>query len=86
MELAQQKAMPQVSELLGDQLESVLRGIKGVTYKRSGDELPDESVPLTEPDDMVIVASPCHGYEPMKVPENHTGPLYCLICGSKFAV
>jgi hypothetical protein len=35
---------------------------------------------------MVIVASPCHSYEPVKLPEDHTGPLYCLVCGSAFAV
>lgn len=86
VELAQQAAMPQIMGLVTDELESMFRGVKGLTYKRGNDEMPDESVPLTEPDDMVIVASPCHGYEPVKVPEDHTGPLYCLVCGSAFAV
>ncbi len=86
VELAQQAAMPQIMGLLNDELESMFRGVKGLTYKRGNDELPDESVPLTEPEDMVIVASPCHGYEPVKIPEKHTGPLYCLVCGSAFAV
>src|SRR3954454_1132876 len=29
--------------------------------------------PLTEPDDMVIVASPGHRYEAREVPKDHTG-------------
>lgn len=85
-ELIQQAAMPQIMGQVSDQLESMFRGIKGLTYTRGNDELPDESEPLVEPDDMVIVASPCHGYEPVKIPEDHTGPLYCLICGAAFAV
>jgi hypothetical protein len=34
----------------------------------------------------VIVASPCHAYEPVKVPEAATGPLHCLVRGQPFAV
>jgi endogenous inhibitor of DNA gyrase (YacG/DUF329 family) len=86
VELAQQTAMPQFMEMIQDDLEAMFRGVKGMTYKRRGDEITDQSEPLTESDDMVIVASPCHSYEPVKVPEDHTGPLYCLVCGSAFAV
>ncbi len=49
-------------------------------------DAPDEPDALVEPDDMVIVVSPCHSYEPVKVPEGFEGPLYCLICGTPFAV
>ena len=84
--LVQQAAMPQVMELVQDNLESMFRGMKGVTYKRGSDEVADFPEPPTEPDDMTIVASPCHSYEPVKVPEDHTGVLFCLICGSAYAV
>jgi len=47
---------------------------------------PDEPDALVEPDDMVIVVSPCHAHEPMKVPEDACGPFYCLVCGEPFAV
>jgi len=65
-----------------------LKGMKGITVKRSGGDNirspnPD---PITEPDDMTIVASPCHGHELAKVPDTHVGPPYCLVCGSAFAV
>lgn len=86
IELAQQAAMPQIMGMVNDELASLFRGVKGLTYKPGTEQLPDESVPLTEPDDMVIIASPCHSYEPVKIPEDHTSPLYCLVCGSAFAV
>ncbi|WP_197677057.1 hypothetical protein [Friedmanniella luteola] len=86
VKLIQQIAMPQAMAVIQDDLEAMFRGVKGMTYKRSTGETFEAPVPLTEPDDMVIVASPCHGYEPVKVPEEHTGPLFCLVCGSAFAV
>jgi endogenous inhibitor of DNA gyrase (YacG/DUF329 family) len=86
LELAQQLATPQVMSMVQDELDSMFRGMKGITYERGDDTGADESEPLVEPDDMVIVASPCHGYEPVKVPEDHTGPLFCLVCGAAFAV
>lgn len=86
MELAQSMAMPQVMEMIQDDLEAVFRGMKGMTYKRGGDATFHQSEPLTEPNDMLIIASPCHSYEPVKVPVDHTGPFYCLVCGAAFAV
>lgn len=60
-------------EMIQDDLEAMFRGVKGITHKRRDDEVSDQVEPLTEPDDMVIVASPRHSYEPVKVPEDHTG-------------
>jgi hypothetical protein len=53
---------------------------------KGGTDAPDVPAPLTEPDDMVIVTSPCHSYEPVKVPEDSAGPYHCLVCGQAFAV
>lgn len=86
VDLVEQMAMPQIMRHVNEDLDAMFRRMKGITYTRSADEYPDESVPLTEPDDMMIVASPCHGYEPVKVPEDHTGPLHCLVCGAPFTV
>jgi hypothetical protein len=41
-------------------------------------------MPLVEPDDMTMVASPCHGFEPVKVADDWAEPLYCLVCGRPF--
>lgn len=82
-EIATPMIMRQVSAAIGD----ALSGSKYLTY-RPGDEsdLPAPPGALTEPDDMRIVTSPCHAYEPVKVPDDSDGPLYCLICGQTFAV
>ncbi|WP_221847973.1 MULTISPECIES: hypothetical protein [Micrococcaceae] len=86
IELATSSALHVAHEAIHDSLESALRGRKGLTYKRSRAALEEVTDPLVEPDDMVIVASPCHDFEPIKVPEVHTGILYCLICGAAFTV
>jgi hypothetical protein len=49
-------------------------------------EAPNEPMPMVEPDDMVIIVSPCHSFEPVKVPEGDTGPFHCLVCGTAFAL
>jgi hypothetical protein len=47
-----------------------------------------EPVPafLHEPDDMDAIASPCHPWEPVKVPEDSSAPYHCLVCGTAFVV
>ena len=40
--------------------------------------------PLHEPADMVVVQSPCHSWEPIKVYEDWRRPLHCLSCGQQF--
>jgi hypothetical protein len=62
-------------------------GKKGITFKANPEfslDIPTPE-PLVEPDDMVIVEPPCHQNEPLKVPEEATSRIYCLICGSAFA-
>ncbi|MDO8364249.1 MAG: hypothetical protein Q7V88_15260 [Actinomycetota bacterium] len=74
---------------MDDAIGEVFKGpsTKYVKFKQTGHlAVPGHPDPLKEPDDMVTVASPCHWYEPVKVPAEHTGPLYCLICGTAFAV
>lgn len=39
---------------------------------------------LHEPSDMVIVAPPCHSWEPIKVDETWREDLHCLLCGEPF--
>lgn len=42
--------------------------------------------PLVEPDDMIAIESPCHPWEPVKVPEERadSGPLFCIVCGDSY--
>jgi hypothetical protein len=58
----------------------------GIRFEFKGGDIPAAPVALTEPDDMEIVASPCHPHEPVKVPDDMTGPFHCLVCGQEYAV
>jgi hypothetical protein len=40
---------------------------------------------MHELNDMIILAPPCHPWEPVKVPEEATARVHCLICGEPFA-
>jgi ribosomal protein S27AE len=68
-----------------DTLEDKFRGIKGMTYRPSYEDEPVQPTPLHEPNDMLIVTPPCHVWEPIKVPEEATARIFCLICGEAFA-
>ncbi len=63
-------------------LERSTRGNRFIEFKAQGGDVPDPSEPL----DMIIVASPCHKWEPVKIPEDHVGIVHCLICGEAFAI
>jgi hypothetical protein len=58
----------------------------GIRFEVGEVDAPDVPAALFEPNDMQIVASPCHPYEPIKVPDGMAGPFHCLICGQQFAV
>jgi len=62
-----------------------LKGLKIKPNRSFGLDIPDASA-LHEPDDMVIVASPCHPDPPVKVPEGATSRIYCFTCGEPFSV
>lgn len=65
-----------------EELEAEMKGA-GFNFKIDSIDPPD---PITEPDDMLIVAPPCHAWEPVKVPDESTAPYYCLLCGEAYAV
>lgn len=83
----QETAAPMILQQGQDEFDEALRGSRDFTYKSGdGSDFPETPSALVEPDDMRIVAPPCHEYEPVKVPDDANGPLHCLICGSRFAV
>jgi hypothetical protein len=86
---AQAQAAPAIAQFMDESLNDVFKGLdsKYIKVERTGHfDIPDAPAPLVEPDDMSIVMSPCHAYEPIKIPAEHTGPLHCLVCGAAFAV
>ncbi len=72
----------------GDMVEEMIRDLPQTGFLRMELQRPSEPVPqpaLAEPNDMIIVESPCHPWEPIKVIEDWHDPLHCLICGERFA-
>lgn len=74
-----------LDEIFSD-LERSTRRNKYVRFKAESVRLPEVADPLVEPEDMIVVTSPCHAWEPIKIPEEHMGPVHCLVCGAAFAV
>lgn len=71
-----------------DELSRMARRHSGGLLKMSveSSRQPEPSDPLIEPTDMVVVASPCHGWEPVKVSEDWKSTLHCLVCGERYSV
>lgn len=69
----------------GPLLEDLARTFEGgpLDFKVTGESgVPD---PLVEPDDMTAIQSPCHPWEPIKVPDDANPLHYCLVCGAAFS-
>lgn len=84
----QQAAMPAALQSVEEELSSMFRGAsnKHFSVKQTGSfDTYEAPTPLVEKDDMMIIVSPCHAYEPVKVPETAISPFHCLVCGSPFA-
>ena len=90
IEYAEQAALGPITHDLGDELKRSLGQIQGsglfkVTFS-VGENEPEPPAALHEPHDMTLVASPCHAWEPIKIVEDWTGPIHCLICGEQFVI
>jgi hypothetical protein len=84
LEFAEGMAAPAVLRSIESEFAAAFRGMDNVEFT-PGDDSPDVPASLTETDDMQIVTSPCHAYEPIKVAPR-PGPFHCLVCGAAFAV
>ncbi len=87
LEYARGAAGPEIDRFVQESVSDTFKGIKGLSFKGNSDftlgiDTPD---PLIEPDDMVIVEPPCHPNEPVKVPEDSTEHIHCLVCGESFS-
>jgi hypothetical protein len=71
-------------DLMFDELSAAVKKVREMSFQRSGGNRPEPPIPLVEPNDMEMVASPCHGFEPVKVREDWTEPLHSLVCGAAF--
>jgi hypothetical protein len=73
-------------DAVNDEMKKAFRGLKHLKYTPGKNNAPAPT-PLVEPDDMIIIESPCHPWEPVKVPEErvNSGPLHCLVCGGTYS-
>lgn len=77
-------ATNEVGKVLSDAMRGLRTQYVTVTVE-STDRTAVSSSPI-EPNDMVAVGSPCHPWEPVKVPHDFTGELHCLLCGNRYQV
>ena len=68
-----------------DAINDELKWAFGSNYKPGKNTAPAPT-PLHEPNDMLIIESPCHPWEPVKVPQQRadSGLLHCLVCGQTY--
>ena len=66
---AEGMAAPVAMEAVAEELDRAFKDLKGgfISFERGKGVSPETPMPLTEIDDMEIVVSPCHAYEPIKV-------------------
>lgn len=87
-EYARNLAISVLMQELGNELGDAFNGLNSqyLRVEKTGSlDTPDVPMPLSEPDDMAIIVSPCHSYEPVKVLDYAKSPFYCLVCGAAFA-
>ena len=70
---------------IADELSKSIRPGSPLKISVSGDE-PEPPPALQEPADMIPVQPPCHPWEPIKIAEDWSEPIHCLICGEVFAL
>lgn len=89
LDYGRQSASGPIARAMGDALESIV-GHQGsdsfVKIELKRGDVPEPPAALHEPNDMSIVQSPCHPWEPVKVLETWSDALYCLLCGERYAV
>ena len=75
------------TQVVGPMLKKFTDDIKranrpgGMIRVKADYEQPGKLDPLTEEDDMRRVEFSCHPSEPLKVLDDWSGPVHCLICG-----
>ena len=76
------------ADVIGDGLMGAFRPSRNsfLSFEVQPGERTSVPDPLYEPDDMMMIAPPCHPWEPVKVPEDAVAPYFCLVCGAAYAV
>jgi len=88
LEYMQSAAVGPMLEEVTDELGRAFGNIRNdfIKFDVKPPDPPEPPMPLIEPNDMLMVAPPCHRFEPIKVLEDWTEPLNCFMCGDSFTV
>ncbi|HAN72704.1 MAG TPA: hypothetical protein DCQ36_14090 [Actinobacteria bacterium] len=88
LEFMQSYAAPQIERMIQEAVGDAFGRIDAIEFKTARSlEIDSDTVDaLVEPDDMLIAEPPCHPSEPVKVPEERMGVLFCLLCGGLYEV
>lgn len=87
LDYVQAAAAGPIMEELNEELRKALSGSYGLfEVTVESDRAPGPPAAIHEPNDLVIVQSPCHPWEPVKIPDDWNDTLHCLICGAEFAI
>ena len=85
LRFAEESAAGPAMNEIQNALARALHNNKHITFEPGRGDGPLPPVALHEPDDMTILAPPCHPAEPIKIPESRLGTaIYCLSCGTAF--
>jgi hypothetical protein len=86
LEFATQSLAGPAMQEIATELQQALKSASG--FVKTSVEYDEVEAPdaLHEPADMVIVQSPCHPWEPVKIAEDWSQPIHCLHCGAPYAL
>lgn len=87
IEYVEQTAAGPALREIEDELHAITKKASNSFIKFSVDRAtaPPAPEPLVEANDMAAVESPCHPREPVKIMEDWTTALHCLVCGARFS-
>lgn len=91
LDIVKATVLSQMSSSIQSDLEAMTRNVNrqgGLIRMSVSRDMNVTNVPppLSEPNDMVAVAPPCHSFEPIKVLEDWVSPIHCLVCGAQFVI
>jgi len=87
LDQVQAEIAPDLMQIVHDELTKTAKSIRSDFIKMSVTTEPvPPPTPLLEPNDMVMVEAPCHPWEPVKISEDWTATIYCLVCGAEFTL
>jgi hypothetical protein len=84
LDFAQESAAGPALREMSEEIGKMFKNVQGMTYTPGTVDEPEPPAALHEPNDMVIVAPPCHPWETIKVPDDATQRVHCLFCGEVF--